>query len=64
MPRTPFNRLYRGIGNQLQQVARLHADILHPQVAGDLIGYLAKRLFEIRFQQSMPVSQHQVFKRT
>ncbi len=48
---------------ELQRVARLVADILHPLVAGHMIGHLAERRLEVALQQAVGIARHQVFER-
>lgn len=52
-----------GVGNQLQDVARLRADFLHALVAGNLPGDLAERLLEVGLEQVVLVAFGQVFER-
>src|SRR5258708_30889655 len=42
VPRTTFDGLDSGSGNQLQSVASLESDSLHSQVAGDAVGDVAR----------------------
>jgi len=48
--------------NQIQDIACFYADILHTQVAGDLVGDIAELLTEIRIQRTAFMAQLQVFK--
>src|SRR5580700_5165984 len=50
--RTPFDRLHGGSRNQLQHVASLEPDILHPQMARDMVRDLAEGAREIGAHQS------------
>src|ERR1700722_14179374 len=63
VPRAPFDRFHRGSGYQLQHVARLESDILHPQMTGDVIRDLAEGACEIRAHQTGLVAQCQIFER-
>ena len=38
MSRTALDGIHPGVGNQLQQIARLEADILYSQMAGHMVG--------------------------
>ena len=58
VPGTTLNRCNGGIRNQLQQIACLHADVLYPQVTGNMVGNLAKRGLEIGLEQIMFMPQH------
>ena len=62
VPRTPFDRFHRGSRNQLQHVACLESDILHPQVAGNVIRDPAERARKIggtTIRSVIDISKHQ-----
>ena len=61
MARASLDRLHGGAGDELQYLARLEADVLHAQMAGDVIENLAERLRKISAQLSCFVAQDEVF---
>src|SRR5580704_15441196 len=61
--RAALDRFHRRSGNELQYVASLETEILHPQVAGHVIGDLAESAGEIRAHQPGFVPQRQILER-
>src|SRR5580704_430744 len=57
---TALDRLHRRTGNQLQHVAGLESDVLHPQMAGHVIRDLAEGARKIRAHQSGLMTQCQI----
>ena len=63
MAGTALDDLNFGVGNQLQNIPRLQADVLHAQMARHLVGNLAQRRAKTGIQLARLVAQHQVFER-
>jgi hypothetical protein len=63
MPGTPFDGFDFGVRREREKIAGFQADVLHPQMAGHLVGDLAECVLKVRFKKTVPVPEHQVFER-
>ncbi len=60
---TALDGFYLSIRHQLEDIAGFQAEILHPLMAGGMIGNLAQRSLKVGFKPVCFVAQCEVFKR-
>src|SRR5260370_483243 len=63
MPRAALDGIDTGAGHESHEIARLEADVLHPQVTGHVVAYLAERCLEVSAQQARLMAQHEILER-